>query len=644
MAVVIRLQGLPVSAGSADIRHFFTGLTVPDGGVHIIGGEFGEAFIIFSTDDDARRAMNRSGGFIKQSKIQLYLSSKSEMQSTIEMNRNKGRTKPGIRGYGSAVPGATGDNFSNLMASIKGINKTGPIPSQSYSQGGREAKPFDSDEIYLFLQGLPYSAEDEEVRTFFNGLHVNAVIFLQHRSGPYVGRKNGNSLVKFATRKDALEGLKRHKQYMGSRFIEISQATKAQWKENSDFLAKGTGSSRIQHGDQSSSREQNSVRSKSPKDGKARSPSPGSLEFYIHIKNMSNIVDKKDIKSFFENLEISDNQIKFLYNSFYRTKDGFIQFKNEKDYRTALGLHKQILKNRMVYIYPIGRKSMMKLLEKPPQSAVKGQPAGEYMPGNRFQDASSNSRLYVYVRNFPFDVSKSEVQKFFVGFSLNEDDVYLLYDDKGVGLGEAVVMFHSEEFAAHAENLNHRRFLGTEVLLQRISEGQVKEFGINPFPGESTDKSRGHGMNQYSHSGNFRAPDDFRYGPEESRAPPKYFRGPNPRMDFGGNRFATRNNGIEGNPEKRMRYDYDYDDDCNSMGPTRLRIINIPFTSTVNEILDFFYGYHVIPDSVSIQYNENGLPAGIATLAMESADEAFAAVQELNDRPVGPRRVKLSII
>ncbi|XP_030072373.1 RNA-binding protein 12B [Microcaecilia unicolor] len=637
MAVVIRLQGLPVSAGSADIRHFFMGLTVPDGGVHIIGGEFGEAYIIFATDDDARCAMNRSEGFIKQSRIQLYLSSKSEMQSTIEMNRNRGREpKPVTRGYGSTVSGATGDaKFSNVVAPFKRINKTGPISSNCYNQSGREAQLRDSDDLYLFLQGLPYSSDEEEVRTFFHGLHVDEIIFLQHRSGSFLGRKNGNSLVKFTTRKDALEGLKRHKQYIGTRFIDISKATKEQWKENSDLLVKDVGHDDDQHGDQSSSRERN---------GRARSRSPHNLDFYVHIKNMSNIVEKKDVKSFFQNLDVSDNQIRFLYNSYNRTKDGFIQFKNEKDYRTALGLHKQILKNRMVYIYPIGRKSMLKLIEN--QSAQRGKHVDEYRPGSSFQDTSSKPRLYIYIRNFPFDVTKSEVRKFFVGFSLNDDDIYLLNDENEVGLGEALVMFHSEELVAHAENLNHRRFLGTEVLLQRISEAQLKEFGVNPFPGESNDNV--HHMNRYSHSGSshapsvqsYRASDDFRYGPEEGRVPPKYFRGQHPRMDFSGNRFANRNNGMEGNPERRMRFD----DDGDSTGPAVIQLINIPFTTTVDEILDFFYGYRVIPDSVSIQYNESGFATGVATIAMENAREALAAIQELNDRPVGPRKIKLSLL
>jgi len=50
MSVIIRLQNLPWSANAADIRHFFHGLSIPDGGVHIVGGKLGDAFIAFRYD------------------------------------------------------------------------------------------------------------------------------------------------------------------------------------------------------------------------------------------------------------------------------------------------------------------------------------------------------------------------------------------------------------------------------------------------------------------------------------------------------------------------------------------------------------------------------------------------------------------
>jgi len=79
MGVIIRLQNLPLSASAMDIRVFFHGLAIPDGGVHIVGGQHGDAFIAFSSDEDARQAMNLSGEKLKESEIKLLLSSRNEM-------------------------------------------------------------------------------------------------------------------------------------------------------------------------------------------------------------------------------------------------------------------------------------------------------------------------------------------------------------------------------------------------------------------------------------------------------------------------------------------------------------------------------------------------------------------------------------
>lgn len=87
--VIIRLQNLPLEARSIDIRKFFDGLLIPDGGVHIIGGERGDAFIAFQSDEDARLAMARDGNLLCNTKIKLFLSSKNEMQNVITAARNQ---------------------------------------------------------------------------------------------------------------------------------------------------------------------------------------------------------------------------------------------------------------------------------------------------------------------------------------------------------------------------------------------------------------------------------------------------------------------------------------------------------------------------------------------------------------------------
>ncbi|KAA0186830.1 hypothetical protein HAZT_HAZT011554 [Hyalella azteca] len=89
MSVIIRLQNLPWSANASDIREFFKGLLIPEGGVHIVGGEQGDAFIAFGSDEDARLAMRKSNGILKGIQVVLLLSSRAEMQKVIETARQQ---------------------------------------------------------------------------------------------------------------------------------------------------------------------------------------------------------------------------------------------------------------------------------------------------------------------------------------------------------------------------------------------------------------------------------------------------------------------------------------------------------------------------------------------------------------------------
>ncbi|KFP07502.1 RNA-binding protein 12B, partial [Calypte anna] len=500
MAVVIRLQGLPVVAGPADIRRFFLGLNIPDGGVHIIGGEMGEAFIIFATDEDARRAMSCSGGFIKDSRIDLFLSSKAEMQSTIEMSRKRfdRSRRTGTNGSGAS---GVGDIPHLVTPFPKGMSKAGysppshpeaafhtngtrhgdlGMPKSSY-QSRKDCVPFNPDDLYLFLRGIPYSATEDEVRAFLAGIDVDGVILIKHRNG----LNNGNCLVKFATPADALEGLKRHRQYMGQRFIEISPSTEERWIEYGGRVDMPDEMDHFLCEDHSPRSPgymhlRKHSHSRSPRRQRTRSRSPPSQEYYIHLRNLSINLEKRDLKAFFPGLDICSKQIKLLTDKHQRrTRDAFVMLRSERDYQAALECHRKVLLNRSVYIFPISKKSMLKIIDSCERKRSQDREhLGQALSEKSYREGHSGPKTCAYVRNLPFDVSKLEVQKFFARFDVDEDDIYLLYDDKGVGLGEALVKFKSEEQAMKAENLNRRRFLGTEVLVRLISEEQMEKFGV----------------------------------------------------------------------------------------------------------------------------------------------------------------------
>ncbi|XP_026546692.1 RNA-binding protein 12B [Notechis scutatus] len=772
MAVVIRLQGLPLVAGSGDIRRFFSGLNIPDGGVHIIGGEKGEAFIIFATDEDARRAMSYSGGFIKDSRIQFFLSSKAEMQSIIEINRKK--FDRGGRGRGSRRTGpnnsGTSDvgNLSNIVQVIKkGIGKSShdsrvPLEDEFHSSGSRNSninisesnfnqprkEMSKSDRLYLFIRGMPYSSTEDDVFNFFSGLQVEKILMLKTN-----GQINGDGLVKFATLSDAMKGLQRDRNYMGERFIEVRPSSEGSWikyggrideKINDAFhfqhnLNKGHSFSNTEHPKKEpsylSSRKRTrsktpprrvvsqvnsrspswritersyskspsqrvmahafsrspprdmahtgsrsprrvmarngskspprrvmepihshsprritaSTHSRSPRKVKTHSHSPFSApnqphspqskEYYIHLKNLSAAIEKKDLRAFFEELTLVNKDITFLksHDNEARNKDAVITLRSEEAYTAALTYHKLDLFGRLVYIFPVSKRRVQELIG---SSEVKRSPGHRHVKDKNNQDGYFGSKTCVYVRNFPFDVTKVEVQKFFAGFNIDDNDIYLLYDDKGVGLGEALVKFRTENQARKAESLNRRCFLGTEVLLRCIPEEQMQEFGIN-ISSASNEKMQGYhhsrerDENFYSvdsqgpsvQEGDYRClSDDFICSSE--RGPPQF-------KEFG--------DGIPGNfSDRRFVPDSNFGGSSDSV--TFIKLRNIPFRASPNEILDFFHGYKIIPESLSVQHNEYGMFSGEAIIALVNYKEAEAAINELNERPIGQRKVRLTLV
>jgi len=126
MSVIIRLQNLPWTANAADIRQYFLGLSIPEGGVHIVGGQLGDAFIAFSTDEDARQAMASDGGMLKDARVKLFLSSRSEMQKIIEDTRQQHL----------ALQADSNRTFENAVISLLrldlllGYNPNNPTPSK----------------------------------------------------------------------------------------------------------------------------------------------------------------------------------------------------------------------------------------------------------------------------------------------------------------------------------------------------------------------------------------------------------------------------------------------------------------------------------------------------------------------------------
>lgn len=155
--MIIRLQNLAWSANALDIRRLFSGLSIPDGGVHIVGGENGDAFIAFASDEDARKAMHMDGTVLLQNPIKLFLSSKNEMQNVIAIARGaqameqmgavggpSSDTLPGQQGFPNR-PGFDGQSgFGSHSAPMGGFpSPQGPggLQGPGYGRNMKDSSP-----------------------------------------------------------------------------------------------------------------------------------------------------------------------------------------------------------------------------------------------------------------------------------------------------------------------------------------------------------------------------------------------------------------------------------------------------------------------------------------------------------------------
>lgn len=922
MAVVIRLQGLPIVAGTMDIRHFFSGLTIPDGGVHIVGGEHGEAFIVFATDEDARLGMMRTGGAIKSSKVSLLLSSKTEMQNMIELSRRRFETGSGEtaasgngsrsgapapiavsqagsagrgtnnQGFGNAQPSTaviaatstqattaskatasyTGaglismpPSFSNnystavtmttAMASLNSgpppipplppmpsmpsippmpvpppVSSITPVPIHSPLSQGPPVPPMshlpshlahmsslppfnpslpppaglgsglplgtpnpmflnplnslnplaslglqahmkaaaaaaaavNSDELYVLLQGLPFTCTEMDLREFFRGLGVDAVRLL--RDGQ--GRGTGRALVKFFSPQDTFEAVKRGGGMMGQRFIEITPANERQWfsvngnmsnvhqskpnnnisNESQDHQQPHQQPHQQQPQQQQQQQQQQQRRSVMGSTGpgareRARSRSPHRGEYCVYLKGLPYEAEKKQIQEFFKNLDIVEDSIYIAYGPNGRaTGEGFLEFKVEQDYKTALGSHMQYMGSRFIQVHPINKKGMLEKID-----SIRKRAQGDQKNN---LETGKGPRNCAHITNIPYNVSKKDVRLFLDGVGVYDDSLKVLTDGNGNGLGQAVVQLRTEEDARKAERLHRQKLNGRDAFVHLITFDQMKDTERNPPPQNKRGQRGQQGGNQNQQSQNqpnppnqqpqinpfmgmtgeefnflrntvgnlnngpfmapFAAPGNGLAGPPPmpplaaglgemgalgvppplvaglpgpileppgfrpggAGGPPGFgqdglrglapFDNGNRKGSGGPNRGGGGNQGRQGGGSAQQAFGPGSEAPRGQQaaggggsgpgnsgnqrgGPTIVKIQNMPFTVTVDEIMDFFYGYQVLPGSVCLQFSEKGLPTGEAMVAFQSHDEATSAVMDLNDRPIGARKVKISL-
>ncbi|XP_034548923.1 LOW QUALITY PROTEIN: RNA-binding protein 12 [Notolabrus celidotus] len=650
---------------------------------------------------------------------------------------------PPPAGLGSGLPlGTPNPMLFNPLSPLASLGLQAHMKAAAAAAAGGVGG-VNPDDLFVLLQNLPFSCSEVEVRLFFRGLGVEGV----HLIKDVQGRPTGRAMVKFYSPQESFEAIKRGGGMMGQRFIEITPGSERQWASLNEIATNLVSHHSIKsNNDQSEHQHRRGIAGSGPgsRDQRGRSRSPHRQEFCVYLKGLPYEADKKQIKDFFNSLAIIEDSIYIAYGPNGRaTGEGFLEFKSELDYKTALGAHMQYMGTRFIQVHPISRKGMLEKID----SIRKREAQGD----GKNQDGLKSPRNCAHITNIPYNISKKDVRAFLEGVGIYEDTLKVLTDSHGNGLGQAIFQLRTEEDARKAERLHRQKLNGRDAFVHLVTFEQMKEIERNPPPQNKRGQRNQHqnqmnqNLNQHQQTqpntqqpqlnpfagmsgdefnflrntmGNlssapfvtpFSAPGNGLAGPPPLPPlaaglgdvnlgvapplvaglpgapildPPGYRPGASGGAPFGqdglrglvpfenANRKgggggqnrgggANNNQGRPGSgsaggqqgftPAADLRNQATPGASNNPNGqrggssPIIVKLQNMPFTVTVDEIMDFFYGYQVLPGSVCLQFSEKGLPTGEAMVAFQNHEEATAAVMDLNDRPIGARKVKISL-
>uniref|UniRef100_A0A8C6V5B7 Epithelial splicing regulatory protein 1 n=1 Tax=Neogobius melanostomus TaxID=47308 RepID=A0A8C6V5B7_9GOBI len=189
---VIRARGLPWQSSDQDIARFFRGLNIAKGGAALClnaqGRRNGEALVRFVSEEHRDLALQRHKHHMGNRYIEVYK--------------------------------ATGDDFLKIA---------GGTSSEVAIFLSRD------DQIIVRMRGLPFTATHEQVLAFFSptdGLKEtcpvsggrDGILFVRYPDG----RPTGDAFVLFACEEHAQSALKKHKEILGRRYIELFKSTAAE--------------------------------------------------------------------------------------------------------------------------------------------------------------------------------------------------------------------------------------------------------------------------------------------------------------------------------------------------------------------------------------------------------------------------------
>ncbi|CAL5426134.1 unnamed protein product [Camellia sinensis] len=203
---VLRLKGLPFSAGKDDIMDFFKDFVLSVDSIHITvnseGRSTGEAFVGFANAEDSKAAMAKDRKTLGNRYVELFPSSHEELDAAI------------LRGRKIPAHDSIQDPIEAVVDSPKTKRSNG---RKAEKELHRKSKAGKGDILDLFKD---FVLSEDAIHLTFN----------------WDGRLTGEAFVEFASAEDSKEAMAKDRMTLGSRYIELFPSS---FEELNEALSRG---------------------------------------------------------------------------------------------------------------------------------------------------------------------------------------------------------------------------------------------------------------------------------------------------------------------------------------------------------------------------------------------------------------------
>lgn len=289
------------------------------------------------------------------------------------------------------------------------------------------------DNTVVRARGLPWQSSDEDIARFFRGLNIakgGAALCLNSQ-----GRRNGEALVRFVNSEHRDLALQRHKHHMGNRYIEVYKAT------GEDFLKIAGGTS-------------NEVAQFLSKEN----------QVIIRMRGLPFVATAEEVVMFFGSscpLTGGKEGILFVkYPDGRPTGDAFVLFACEEYAQNALKKHKDLLGKRYIELFRSTAAEVQQVLNRytsTPLIPIAPAPIIPVLPQPFVH--STSMRDCIRLRGLPYAATIEDILEFLGDFTydIRPHGVHMVLNLQGRPSGDAFIQMKSSDRAFMAAQRCHKR-------------------------------------------------------------------------------------------------------------------------------------------------------------------------------------------